>query len=193
VAELTVACNSLAIASQFVPECREEFAFGLLDSVLRIVGACNRSAPHLAMLEAAVRALNVVAASAQVNDSLFNPPARDGELVTMLVDVVQMYRDKAAIFSGALTLIQAGWDNDRLQDDEEVSFRCAMTAPSIEKRMREIHKALAGRVKSKMSMLSLSASRGFGSSSIPSDDPLSTALRQLTALMSVLGIVVAEL
>ena len=75
----------------------------------------------------------------------------------MLVDNLQMYRDKESIVGETVRIIKSGCSNDRMADTgDECSFVNSLKAPAIRERLTGIHMALESRVKTTMQLQALS-------------------------------------
>jgi len=129
-AEIHTAICTLEIATRLSEVCCSTFAEAhACDILFSLIRNCNRSLPHVELLHNILLTLSNVAQY----DSLL-PSMMDTEGVEILLDLVQMFRDKDGVFFLAATLLERF-----LQIDREFQVRNSMTHASA---CRCVHSAV---------------------------------------------------
>jgi abnormal spindle-like microcephaly-associated protein len=102
---VTQALRSLDQVTRVLPICCEEVVkLGAIQVMLALMQSCNRSLPHQELVSVALSVLRNIAAYASTARTVFEPH----NLVDVLTELMQIYRDKEDLFAKATALLLAG-------------------------------------------------------------------------------------
>ncbi|KAL7563175.1 hypothetical protein ACA910_014452 [Epithemia clementina (nom. ined.)] len=96
------AAMSLQVATEFSKACCQEFTnANASETLFNYVRTCNRSLPHLKLIECILRILENVAKHVEFLRSISTPTGAE-----VFLDLVQMFRDKDTLFCLAVSLLE---------------------------------------------------------------------------------------
>jgi len=112
-AQVLKACNTLKNCIAASPECGESFLNSdATDVLFALIRSCNRSEPHVKVLQVALQVLVQVAQQDRYLKFARLYSAEE-QAISCLVDLLQIFRDKAAISSQTLVLLEYYCADDR--------------------------------------------------------------------------------
>eukprot|EP00850_Spirogloea_muscicola_P017114 SM000144S00662 [mRNA] locus=s144:6259:15298:- [translate_table: standard] len=104
VSQVLRSCAAIDMATEHSRGCCELIAKGgAIRSLLHFIQSCNRSTPHVQLLKHALSILCNVCRYHELVDDVFTAP----DCVNILVEQLQMYRDREEIFGRALQVLRA--------------------------------------------------------------------------------------
>jgi abnormal spindle-like microcephaly-associated protein len=101
---LMQACNTLSLATLVSYDVADRLVQeGALAHLFRLIRSCNRSTPHMELIKLALEVLENVARQSAYAATLVEDPTS----VEVLVDLMQMYRDKEMLFRRTVAVLLA--------------------------------------------------------------------------------------
>jgi abnormal spindle-like microcephaly-associated protein len=130
------ACQTLEVSTRLSVVCCENFAHGGAVPVLySMIRSCNRSEPHLMLLKHALSTLRHVSRQPRLVAYVSEP----AEAVEVLVDLLQMFRDKETTFMLAVSVLGLVCKYKAKTIAQRDDWMCA----DVEKRLQSIAQLLS--------------------------------------------------